>query len=305
MSKTVLSYGGTGVQGGPMARAFAAAGYQTRTITRDPSKPGAQALAAAGVDVRAGDLGDMESLAAAHEGVDIVALIVPFFVQPPSSPLDYMRNAVQAAEAAGVERLVWNPSGSLTEERLGHPSLDFRHDFYDVLQASTIPHVVVAPNAYMENLMGPWTANDLRQNDTLAYPLAEGQRLSWLAVSDMAALMVAAAGERDLVNTVLRVNGPENLTGPEMAERFTQALGRPIAWQSLTPQEFGQQIGAVMGPEAGAGIAANYETLSQHFEQVMTFNDMSALQEQLGVSLTPLAEWVAHHAAAFQATETA
>lgn len=299
MSKTVLSYSGTGVQGGPMAQAFAAAGYTTRTITRDPSKEGAQALVAAGVELRQGDLGDPASLAAANEGVDIVALLIPFFVPPPNSPMDYLRNAISAAEAAGAELLVWNPSGSIPEQRLGRATVDFRHDMLDMLRASSVPSITVAPGAYMENLMGPWTATAIRADDTLTYPLPEGERIGWISINDVAQLMVAAAGRPDKAGEIIRVNGPQFLTGPEMAQAFSNALERPIAWERLTPQQFGEQVGAVMGPEMGAMLAEDYAFINQHMKQIMSYRDMTLVLDDLDVSLTPLEAWVQQHAAAF------
>ncbi len=300
MSKTVLSYGGTGVQGGPMARALAAAGFNTRTITRDPSKDAAQALASAGVDVRAGDFADKNALAAAHDGVDMVALLVPFFVQPPHNPMAYLQNALDAAKVANVERIIWNPSGSITEERLGNPTVDFRHDMLDMIQATGIPYTVVAPGAYMENLMGPWTAGLIRENDELTYPLAEGKAIGWITANDVGAFVAEAAKRPELAGEIIRVNGPEHLTGPQMAQRFTQALGRDIRWRPLTAQQYGDQLAAVMGPEAGAGIAHAYTFLMANHDAVMPYYDMGTVLETLPVQLTPLADWVRNHAFAFQ-----
>jgi uncharacterized protein YbjT (DUF2867 family) len=303
MTKTVLSYSGTGVQGNPMAHAFAAAGFNTRTITRDPSKDAAQALAGAGIDVRQGDLADKDALTAAHDGVDIVALLVPFFVQPPNTPMAYLQNALDAAKTANVQHLIWNPSGSITEERLGNPTVDFRHDMLDVIRATGIPYTVVAPGAYMENLMGPWTADLIREKDEVTYPLAEGKAIGWITANDVGAFIAEAAKHPELAGEIIRVNGPEHLSGPQMAERFTEGLGRQISWRALTPQQFGDQLAAVMGPEAGAGIAHVYTFLMANHDNVMPYYDMAPVTEKLPMQLTPLADWVRNHAFAFRSSQ--
>jgi len=283
-----------------MAHAFAKAGFQTRTITRNPERDAAKALTDAGVEVCAGDLADAASLSTAHEGVDVVALVVPFFVPPPNSPMTYMQNAVDAAKNAGVELLLWNTSGPMSEQRMGNALMDSRHDLYAILEASGIPHIVLAPGSYMENLMGPWTVGGIRDNDELAYPIPDSKRLSWITTNDVAALMVEAAKHPELADSVIRISGPENLTGPDMAQRFSKALGRDIRWRQLTPRQFGDQIAAVMGPEAGDALANDYGFINEHMDEIMAYHDMAPVLEKLPVQLTPLEDWVRQHAFAFQ-----
>lgn len=299
MSKTVLSYGGTGVQGSPMAQAFTAQGFQVRTITRNPDSEAAQQLRQQGVDVRYGDMADVASLKDATQGVDIIALLVPFFVQPPNDHKTYMQNVLAAAVDGGVEKIVFNTSGPLPEARTGRGMIDYRHDLQDLLVASGIPYVTLVPGAYMENLMGPWTATAIREVGTLAYPLPNDKRLGWISTQDVAAFMVEAAKNPDITNTIIRISGPENLTGPEMAQRFSQALGRTINWRSLTPREFGDQIATVMGPQAGDALADDYGFINANMDTLMAYHDMSPVLERLPVSLTPLEDWVRRYAFVF------
>lgn len=296
MNKTVLSYFATGSQGNAMARAFAAAGFDVRTVTRDPSGDAARALKDAGVDVRAGDLSDPDSLAAANTGVSIVALIVPFY-HPQSAT--YMRNAVGAAKRAGAELIVFNASSPIPERPAGHPSVDHRRELQDILEASGVPHITLAPGSYMENLLGPWTAGPVREDDELSYPIPEGTGFSWIATRDVAALMIEAAKRPALANTLLRIGGPENLTGPEMAASFSRALGRDIRWEYITPRELGDRCAAVIGQPAGNGLAEYYATVQENIEDVVPFHDMGPILQKLPVELTTLETWVREHAALF------
>ncbi|AWN28361.1 NmrA family NAD(P)-binding protein [Streptomyces sp. NEAU-S7GS2] len=50
--------GSTGQQGGAVARRLLADGWTMRALTRDPTSPGARALADADADVRAVDMAD-------------------------------------------------------------------------------------------------------------------------------------------------------------------------------------------------------------------------------------------------------
>lgn len=303
MNKTVLTYSATGVQGNPMARAFVQAGFQTRTITRNPDSEAAQALATQGIDVQQGDMGNLDQLKVANEGVDVVALLIPFFVPPPNNPMTYLQNVVAAAKHAGVKLIVWNTSGPMLEERVGRQMVDYRHDFYDILQDSGIPTIAIAPGAYMENLMGPWTAQGIITQGELTYPIPDGERLSWITTQDVAQLVVEAAQHPELAGEIIRVSGPENLTGTDMAERFSRALNRPIQWRKLTPREFGDQIAQFMGPEAGDGLAEDYTFMNENMKRVMAYHDMEPILAKLPVILTTLENWVQQHAFAFQDTQ--
>src|SRR5207253_4101442 len=65
----VLVTGATGRQGGAVARHLLQRAIPVRALSRNPSKPFAQALARDGAEVVPGDLDDRASLAKAMEGV--------------------------------------------------------------------------------------------------------------------------------------------------------------------------------------------------------------------------------------------
>ncbi len=74
MPKTIVVVGATGNQGGSVARTLLQdpAAWHVRALTRDPSRPAAQALAAAGARVVAADLDDPASLRRAFAGAHAI-----------------------------------------------------------------------------------------------------------------------------------------------------------------------------------------------------------------------------------------
>ena len=72
VSGIVAVVGATGQQGGATARALLEAGANVRALVRDPAKPAAQALVAAGAQLAIADLQDPETLRAAFDGVSRV-----------------------------------------------------------------------------------------------------------------------------------------------------------------------------------------------------------------------------------------
>lgn len=85
--------------------------YHLRAITRDPSKPKAQQLAAQGVELCRADLeGDRESLTAAFAGADIIYALTDFW-QKQSAAAEIEQGKTIADAAAGVPTLqhfIWS-----------------------------------------------------------------------------------------------------------------------------------------------------------------------------------------------------
>src|SRR5687768_10962744 len=79
--RVIAVVGATGAQGGGLARAILddpAGEFAVRALTRDPSSEKARALAAAGAEVVAADVDDVESLKRAFAGA-YGAFCVTFF----------------------------------------------------------------------------------------------------------------------------------------------------------------------------------------------------------------------------------
>lgn len=202
MAKIILSYGATGVQGGPVARRLLEAGHTVRTVIRNPER--AQALEKMGLEVFKGDLSDPASLEVASKGVDAVFLILPLG----GNPVEFVHNAIQAAKQADVGYIVLDTSGQTPKVPTGSPMMDYRLALEAGLRDSGIPSVIVRPTTYMENLLGPWALPAIRDGSKVAYPVPTDHRVSWISAEDAAAL------ERpELAGRTFDVGGPEALTG--------------------------------------------------------------------------------------------
>lgn len=300
--KQALVIGGTGVQGQPVVREFLGAGFPTRLITRKPEQT--IDLQSAGAEIFKGDLGEARSLQPAFENVDILALIIPFFIAPPATPAQYMENILAAAKAAQVKQIIWNTGGPLLDHDTGVFSMDFRRPLFDMLKQSGIPFTVFIPPTYMENLAGPWTTQGLLQNQVLGYPILEEDGIGWITVNDVAKLMVAAAKNNGTDNQVYRINGPEYLTGTQLAEIFSDVLGHPIQYQAWTPDEFGEQLAAVLGEQAGKMIAEDYRYIQPNQKQLMPYQDMKSVLEKFPIELTPIKMWLQQMLPLFQGQQS-
>lgn len=291
----LLTYGATGSQGRPVAEKLLAAGHEVRLLTRDPSR--VEGLE--GAEVVRGDMADVTSLRLATKGREGVFLHVPFFTPDPLDGLAYAEAALQAAVEADVKLLVWNASGEIPSARSGNPAFDVRLDILDAISASGVPYIVLQPTAYMENFLGPWTREELLHEDTFAYPTPNTVKMQWIATQDVGTFATYAFGHPELASLNLKISGPERLSGEEVAERFSRALGRPIRFRAMPAEEFGRKLDAVF-PGMGEGAAQGYAAAYEHPERFSSHVDIEAALQKMPVELTTLEAWVRAHGEAFR-----
>ena len=295
-----MVYGATGSQGSPVARRLLEEGTRVRVLTRNPEK--AAPLQEVGAEIFEGDMGDVESLRAASEGVEAVFLLVPAFVESPEDGIRYGKNAIDAAREAGIEILAWNTGGTIPSEPTGNPGFDLRLDVLRHLQESGVPHVVLQPTTYMENLLGPWTAPEVVQKDTFAYPTPNEVGMQWVATEDVAAFAVEAIRNPGVANANFEVCGPERLHGEDVAERFGAALGREVSFRPMPPEEFGGIIDQAF-PGMGEAVTQGYQMAYEDPEAFSTNINVEPALEKLPIHLTSLEEWIRNNRTAFERQE--
>ena len=295
----VLVYGATGSQASPVVHHLLAQGHEAYALTRRLEGEKAAALRQAGATLVTGEMADLDSLKSASEGMDAVALMVPAFI---ANPMDYpvlAQNAITAAKAAGVGLIVWNTSGSMIVKRIGSPIYDSRLDVADMLADSGLPYIILQPDVYMENWLGPWTRPFVASRHELPYPVPEVARPGWIASDDMGKLMVAALERPELANSKMLVRGTESVNGSELAAEFSKGLGREITYRTMPLDEFAAIIDEAFGPGAGEGVAAGYRFQGENPHLFAAPVDMDAVLSQLPVQMTTIAAWVEKHQLAF------
>ncbi|RAL11495.1 NmrA/HSCARG family protein [Aspergillus homomorphus CBS 101889] len=164
--RTVVVIGATGSQGGSVARELLKSPhlYRVRAITRDPSKPAAQELAAIGAELRCADLSEgAEALAAVFAGANAIFALTDFWATQSSEAEIAQGRAIvdAAARTSTLQHLVW--SALPDPEKLSGGALlhihhwkgksivtDYIHQQYPALWAMTT--TVLFPN-YFENCL--------------------------------------------------------------------------------------------------------------------------------------------------------
>jgi uncharacterized protein YbjT (DUF2867 family) len=226
-----------------------AAGRDVRALTREPQAAGLPAS----VDVVAGDLSDAASLAAALTDVTAVFLLA---VVPGFAPA-----FLAAARAAGVRRIVFQSSGAIDDAVDEQPNevAAFHADIERQIRESGLEWTFLRLEVASADAL-QWAYDvpgQLAAGDVVRGPYAEAQG-SPIHPADVAAVAVAALTEDEHAGQEYDLTGPESLTHAEQVRLIGEALGRPLRYEELPPDEARQ----AMSPYAPADLL--FETWERH-----------------------------------------
>lgn len=294
----VLVYGAGGSQQFPVIKALIAKGAKVVATTHQAEK--VEMLTNAGAEVVMANMADRERVEEITRGIEAISFLVPFFLVNPLDGLDYAKNVIDAAVKSKVKHLVWNTSGFILPFKIGNPSMDVRIDIAEYLKQSGLPHVIIQPSVYAENLLGPWTAPFVKTENTVKYPTPEEMPIGWIATDDVAALVAQAIYSPHLAGQSFQVSGIENLTGKQLAEKFTLGLKKKIQYTQMPPKDFGKILDGLFGEGAGKGAEAMYQEITDTKKYpLMHSSAMPEVLSKLPVKMTSIEDWVAGNSQSF------
>ena len=231
----VLVLGATGDQGHPSITRLLDAGLTPVAALRNPHA--LQGTEFAQVEVVETDLFNEQSVIAAAEGVDAIAAHLPF-VFDLEAATTLGRHIAAATVQQSVKKVVLNTSCFVAEEDNGNPAHDGRRAIEQAIMDSGAAFALFEPKVFMDNLIRSWNKPAIVKQGIFAYPARPDLRISWICLDDVAAYMVEALTRHDIPSARYAIGGPEALVGDEVAERLSRVMGRPVTFNSLTPDEF-------------------------------------------------------------------
>ncbi|MEM1322359.1 MAG: NmrA family NAD(P)-binding protein [Bacteroidota bacterium] len=286
--KSVLVYSATGVQASPLLSLLQEVGYRTYAMTRNRStaKINENEL----VSISETDISNAHQLEKANEGMDVVMLNLPFFSDDNAG-----KYAIEAAQNAGVKLIIWNANGAVPQETSTRYKMNTRMENMERLVASGIPYVVFQPTMYLENLLLPGTAEGIRNRDTIEMVAPSMAPIPWMSTHDICRAMVSVITREDLRNQVLTVSGA-GITGTQLANEFSRALGRTIQYHQVEMTEYINRLNQVMGEGKGEEIMGMGKEDTRTI-RTANFPNFSALNafEKLEFYPISIENWVQHN----------
>jgi len=306
-NRVVAVVGATGAQGGGLVRAILAdptGSFSARAIARDVNSEKARALAKLGAEVVAADIDDEASLAAALQDVDGAYFVTFFWAHfSPEKEKAEVRNMAGAAKTAGVKHVIWSTledtrqwiplSDTRMPTLMGEykvPHFDAKGESNKVFTDLGVPTTFLFTSFYWDNLihfgMGPKKGPDRK----LAFTLPMGdKKLPGMAAEDIGkcAYGIFKKGS-EYVGKSVGIAG-EHLTGKQMADALSVALGREVHYNAVSPEVY-RSFGF-----PGADDLGNMFQFNRDFEQIFCAARNIDLSRTLNPSLQTFETWLAQN----------
>lgn len=239
-------------------------------------------LAAQGVETAVIDFEQPETLTAAFAGADAVLLVSGSEV---GKRVQQHRNAIEAAEAAGVGRLVYTSAPHATDGALvlapEHKATE------ELLAASSLPVTILRNNWYTENYSG--LVDQAAATGEIVGSAGEGRvaSASRKDYAEAAAVVLTTDGHE---GAIYELSGDVAWTFDELATAVGALAGREVVYRSVTPEE---HTSILTGAGLDEGTAGFVVALDGNIRDGELADATSTLAELIGRPTTPLAQGLA------------
>ncbi|MFF7341850.1 SDR family oxidoreductase [Streptomyces sp. NPDC008163] len=280
----VLVTGATGRVGRVVIDELLHAGVPVRALSR---RPEAAATLPAEAEVFAGDLTVPGSLDPALKGVGAVFLV---WTAPPRTA-----GAVIERLAAHVRRVVFLSSPHRTPHpffQQPNPMAVLHADIERLIAAGGVESTILRPGMFASNALA-WWAPAIRSGQVVRWPYGAAASAP-VDDRDIAAVAARALHQDEYSGGDYVLTGPESLTHAAQADVIGDALGRRIAFEEMTPDEFRSLCAGTVPDSAVDMLLAAWSAAVGQPAYLTT-----AVADILGRPPRTLRQWAADHASAF------
>ena len=284
----ILLTGVTGKTGGATAKELVDKGVPLRALVRDEAK--AAELKAAGVELLVGDLCDKAIVQKAMEGVEKATLILPNSEQQKDMEMQF----VDLATDAGVKHVVKLSSLEAREDATTPiPSRHYEVEQY--LKNSPLSWTMVRPNFFMQNLLG--CGATIKSMGKFFLPLGNGTTVM-MDCRDVGATIAEVLTSEGHEGKSYDISGPELLNFHEVADRFSEVLGKPIEYVNQDWAEYSEKVAPFMSSEWH--LDAVRQLFSEIVEGVVPQTVTSIFKEIVGREPISLSQFIQDHIFVYQ-----
>ncbi|WP_327053721.1 SDR family oxidoreductase [Halomicrococcus gelatinilyticus] len=248
MTGTVLVTGATGTVGSAVVDQIADRPVHVRVATRHPSQAAASGGESEPVEF---DFERPETWGTTLADVDRL-----FLVRPPSVGVDRLQEFVDAAVRVGVEHVVYlSVLGAERNPLLPHYRME-RH-----LERADVAYTFLRAANFMQNF-SEIHRPDVVEHDQIYVPAGDGET-GFVDARDVAAVGVAALTDPGHENAAYDVTGPAALDCYEVADAFTAALDRRIAYPNPSILQFARRMRSRDVPSRLVGVMVVLYTVTR------------------------------------------
>jgi uncharacterized protein YbjT (DUF2867 family) len=302
--KIITIFGATGAQGGGLAHAILQdknSAFAVRAVTRNVNSDKAKELAQLGAEVVAADIDDKQSVENALRGA-YGAFFVTFFWAHYSPEKEKAEAAifVEAAKHADLKHVIWSTLEDvreyipLNDQRMPTlhgqykvPHFDGKGESDKLFTAAGIPTTFLLASFYWDNFIYFGAGPKRGEDGKLALTLPIGNaKMAGIAAEDIGkcAYGIFKKGT-EMVGKRIGIAG-EQLTGNDMAEGLSKALGEPVVYNKV-PADVYRSFGF-----PGADDLGNMFQFYDEFEKELNKTRDVSMSKQLNPDLLSYEQWL-------------
>jgi len=244
--------------------------YRIRGLTRNPTKPAAQAFAAQGVQIVGVSLtvDNAAGVDRAFEGADIIFIVTNF-----NEHMDKQREIsegkmmVDIAKETGVKLLIWSGLESLSALSGGKFSrvgfFDAKSEITDYAKRSGVPLSVVEAGYYATNIFEASYALKKQPDESYIFglPVHAATVVPVIDVAHDYGLYVRAAIENPVLGAGSELHSGTLISFGDMIATLSEVSGKKISYVQLTREAFIEATGM---PDFGPMLADMFEAFEAH-----------------------------------------
>jgi NADH dehydrogenase len=165
-------------------------------------------------------------------------------------------NVVKAADAAGVDQFIFV---SFLKSSESFPLQDAKRKVEEAIQESDLNYTIFRPTFFMEVWLGPHLGFDAANGTATIY--GEGNnKISWIAIKDVAAFVVASVDNPSARKRIIDLGGPEAISPLEVVRLFEKQTGKRFELNYLNENSIRAQKDSTEDPlqKSFAGLMLTY-----------------------------------------------
>ena len=232
MQNTSLIFvtGGTGNQGGAVARNLIEKGFRVRFLTRNPKSVRAENLIRLGAEVAQGDLNEPDSYKKKIEGVDGL-----FSVLPPEIGGDKeIKQGIDLANLAKEYKVGHFVYSSVVgaDHNTGIPHWESKFQIENHIKQIGQPFTIIRPSSLYENYLIPQVGSRLHKGK-LVSPVSKNKVQQFISAHDIGKIATLIFSDKDQYFGKTISLASEQMDLEQAAKIFSETLEKNIKYQKL------------------------------------------------------------------------
>ena len=284
----ILVTGATGLNGSELVRRLSAKGIPSRALVRNPAK--AQPLESLpNVEVVEGDMARPDSLTDALRGVERAMLIS----SSDQTMVEVQSSFIDAARRAGVQHIV-KLSGIIPELDSPFRFARMHAEIEKRLEASGVAYTHLRAGEFMPSYFRQ--VPSIVARGVMALPMADA-RIASVDIGDIAEVAIAVLTTSGHEGKTYPLTGPESLTMADVAAKLSAAIGKPVRYVDVPPEDARQaRLASGMPPYLAEGLDELFAERRKGKESTV----WPTIQDVFGWAPTSFDEFARRNAAIFR-----